>query len=243
MNESSRETALVLSVLAVIAVIFSWPLFVHPDYWGIQDWDMFLLKTGVARESLLRYGQFPLWNPFQNGGVPHFAHPESTTLSPAFLMDLIFGVVRAAKINITLHLFIGLAGAYYLARHYGLMRATALLAAFLFMLSSMYAVLVTAGMEWAYQIALMPWAFLFFLKSHESRKTLLSVVPVSVMLVLMWFGAGVYPFCISLLFYATYSAIAVISGEQPLKRSLAILCTILALTFALGAIKFVPSIT
>lgn len=234
-----RNNGLIIAVLALVAIVFTLPVFAHPGYWGIQDWDGFLLFDALIRNSLLKYGQIPLWNPYLKGGMPMLAYAESNIFSPALLVQLFFNEIPAAKINIALHVFIGLGGAYALGRHYRLGFQAALLAAFVFMLNSMYSLTLTAGMEWGYPIAFIPWALLFYLKAYDR---FIHALTASLALVMMWLGGGVYPFTITLLLLGTYGLVAVIFREVALKKTIAILATTYALTFLLGAIKFFPAI-
>lgn len=232
------ESAIILA-FAVLAVFFSLPVYAHPDYWGIQDWDMFLLRDSLSRASLLRYGQFPLWNPYTVGGMPHLAQPETNMLSLPFLVELFFGVILGNKINITLHLFIGLCGTYCLARHFQQGAMPAMLAAFVFMCSSMYALTITEGMVSGYAIAYMPWALLFFLKAVDRFVWVFAAVPV---LTMMWLAGGIYPFCLTLLFLGIYALIGLYLHDIGLRRAVAVLSSIVVLTFLLGAVKFLPAI-
>ncbi len=237
--ESFRNNGLVVAIFAVAAILFSWPVLENLNNWGIQDWDWFLLYDGVTRNSFLKYGQMPLWNPYMKGGMPLLAHPESNIFSPSFLVQMLCNEILAAKINITLHVFIGLCGTYALARHYWLGFQAALLASVVFMLNSIYSLTLTAGMEWGYSIALIPWALLFYLKAYDR---FIHALTGSLVLVLMWLGGGVYPFTITLLLLGTHGLFGVVSGDLALKRISAILATIYGLTFALGAVKFLPAL-
>ncbi|NTV15395.1 MAG: YfhO family protein [Desulfobulbaceae bacterium] len=237
-SENFRNNGLVVAIFAVATILFCLPVLGHINNWGIQDWDWFLLYDGVTSTSVLKYGQMPLWNPYMKGGMPLLANPESNIFSPSFLVQLFCNEILAAKINIALHVFIGLGGTYALARHYRLGLPAALLAAGVFMLNSMYSLALTAGMEWGYSIALMPWALLFYLKSYDKFNHALTA---ALILVLMWLGGGVYPFTITLLLLGTYGLMAVISKEFALNRTIIILATIYGFTFALGAIKFLPA--
>lgn len=239
MSTVRRHEVLIILALAAIAVFYCWPVFRHLDYWGIQDWDAFLTRSGLSRASVLQYGQVPLWNPYFNGGMPHLAQPEINIFSITFLFELLFGVLAGDKVSIAFHLFVGLAGCYSLARHYALGISAALLSAFVFMLSSMYALTLTEGMIAGYSIGYMPWAFLFFLKALDELSYVVAAV---FTLTLMWLGGGVYPFCLTLLFAGTYGLSAVCCRTCELKKVAWILLVISGLTFLLGAIKFLPSI-
>jgi hypothetical protein len=228
-----------MALLAVIAVGFTWPIMVHPDYWGIQDWDAFLARSGITRLTILDFGQLPLWNPYSNGGTPHLAHPEVGIFSVQTVLELLLGVVVGDKVSIILHLFVGLAGGYCLGRHLRLGRPAALLTALLFMLSSMYALTLTEGMIAGYSLGLMPWAWLFFLRAVDNNRALLATI---CCLTVMWLAGGIYPFCLSLLFFGTYLGCALLCREVTLKRAVSLLLLLGLGTLLLGAVKFLPAI-
>ncbi|MBU0673290.1 MAG: hypothetical protein KJ950_01450 [Proteobacteria bacterium] len=239
MTETIRRNTAICLLFAVVAIVFTLPVHDHPGYLGIQDWDGYLLFDALARSSWLTFGQIPLWDPYLMGGMPMLAYPESNIFSPALLVQLLVHEVLAAKINITLHAFIGLGGAYALARQFKLTAQAALLSAFIYMVNSMYSLVLTAGMEWGFGIAMIPWSLFFFLKAREDYR---HVVSTSVALLLMWLGGGVYPFTISLLLMGTYGVAEVVTGQETLSRTVVLLGAIYGLTFALGAFKFLPAI-
>ena len=179
----------------LIALVFTFSIFRNFSYWGIQDWDAHLFYHAVPRHTLIEYHQFPLWNPYNCGGTVMLANPESSFLSPWFLLILIFGTVKGIKLAIFLHLIIGLLGMYLLARHYKLDALTASLPACVYMLSSMYALNLTVGMTWFLSVVYLPWAFLCYLKGFKKWKfTLLS----GLFLVLMYFEINVRPMIIDI---------------------------------------------
>ena len=158
---ADRRPLYVILFFAVIAFVFALPVFYHLNNWGILDWDQHLFYHAAPRITLLEYGQFPLWNPYYCGGTVLLANPQSRLLSPSFLLILLFGEVVGIKIDIWLHLVVGLLGTYALARHYQLSSPFAMMASFVFMLSSMYALNLTVGMTWFLSVAYLPWVFLF----------------------------------------------------------------------------------
>lgn len=235
-----RKSALAPVLLFVlVSVIYTWPIFVRPDYWGIQDWDQHLFYHAAPRITMLEYGQAPLWNPYYVGGTVLLANPQSRVLSPSFLLILLFGEVVGIKLDILLHLVIGLLGTYSLARHYRLDRVAASLAAFVFMLNSMYALNLTVGMTWFLAVAYLPWAFLFFLKALAELKA----APVcALFLALMFFGGGVYPLSITILFLAAYGLVAAGLKMQRFVNVSRVLGLTLIVMVCLGAVKFLPAI-
>ena len=229
----------IILFFSIIAFIFTLLIFRHFDNWGIQDWDQHLFYHAVPRATLLEYHQFPLWNPYYCGGTVLLANPQSRFLSPSFLLILLFGVVRGIKIEIWLHLVIGMLGVYWLALHYKLDESAAVISSFVFMLSSMYALNLTSGMTWFLPVAYLPWVFLFYLKAfYNLRYSLVS----GLFLVLMFFGGGAYPLSITILFLILYSLLSICSKKHGAVKVGKLLCIILIYTLCLGAIKFFPSI-
>ncbi len=155
-------------LFAAVALMFTAPVYPHPGNWGIQDWDIFLFYHGAPAVTVTEYQQAPLWNPWFCGGMPMLARPESPQLSPMFLITLLLGTVMSLKVQITLHLLIGLAGTYTLARHRAASRTAAILAAFVYMLGGAYTLHMTVGNAWAYTMAFIPWAVLFWLRAAEA---------------------------------------------------------------------------
>ncbi len=238
-ESNPRQTTFIFLFLAGISVLFLLPTFSHLDYWGIQDWDAFLFRSSVSRDSVIKYGQFPLWNPYSLGGVPHLAHPETNVLALGFFVELLFGVLLGTRINICLHLFIGLAGMYRLATHFKLSRPAALVSAFIFMLSSMYVVfLCTGASSIGYAIAFMPWSLLFFFKADAEWRY---VFPAAGALTLMWFQGGSYNFFLALLFMGIYAGVGLVFRQRELKKTMMILSAIVCGAVLLSAVRFFPA--
>ncbi len=164
------------------------------------------------------------------------ANPQSRFLSPSFLLILLFGTVKGIKLDIFLHLIIGLLGMYLLARHYKMDKLTAALPACVYMLNSMYVLNLTVGMTWFLSVVYLPWAFLCYLKGFEQWKfTLLS----GVFLVLMYFGGGAYPLSVTMLFFALFSLLSL--RQHGIVKVAKLFGILLVFTICLGAIKFFPS--
>ncbi len=164
------------------------------------------------------------------------ANPQSRFLSPSFMLILLFGTVKGIKLEILVHFIIGLLGMYLLARHYKMDALTASLPAFVYMLSSMFALSLTVGLTWFLSVAYLPWAFLFYLMGFEKWKfTLLS----GLFLVLIYFGGGAYLLSMTILFFALFSLLAL--RRHGIAKVAKLFTILLAFTFCLGAIKFFPS--
>jgi len=105
-----KQNLISIFVFIAVAFFYTLPLLKNFSYWGQMDWDQFTFWNAVPRETLLRYHQFPLWNIYANGGNVLLAHPQSPFLSPLYIFVLIFGPVIGLKIEIIVHLIIGLFG-------------------------------------------------------------------------------------------------------------------------------------
>ncbi len=236
---SRREALLALGLFGFLASVFCLPVFSNFNNWGIQDWDQHMFYQAAPRSIVLDYGQFPLWNPFYTGGMPLFANPQSTFFSPVWLLVLGWGPVWGLKIEIWLHLVIGLMGAYLVARHYRLGISAAILAAAVFMFSSMYSLSLAVGMTTFVTIAFVPWLILFFLKAFADIRY---AWVAGLVCVLMYFGGGLFPLINTLTFIAVFSGLSVLLAETKLVPTVKVLAVIVLVMLGLGAIKFLPSL-
>ncbi|HEY0869638.1 MAG TPA: hypothetical protein VGD55_04520, partial [Acidothermaceae bacterium] len=80
--------------------------------------DVFYPWADAVRLSILKFHQFPWWNPWAMAGQPLFADPASVAvLMPDTLLVLIFGAVTGLKIAIVLYVLVGYEGSRVLCRH------------------------------------------------------------------------------------------------------------------------------
>jgi len=170
-------------IFLLISIVYATPLFKNINNWGQMDWDQFTFWNAVPYESIMKYHQFPLWNPYGNGGNVLLAHPHSSFLCPLYIFVLIFGPLAGLKIQIIVYLLIGFLGMYLLAKILKLNGISSYLPPIVFMLSSLYALHVAEGhTEW-FTMAVIPWLFYFYIKSFEQKKfILLAVVSLSLMI-------------------------------------------------------------
>lgn len=105
----------------VLAVLVTSPLLrpghqLHVDSYRATDWIEAAKYADYAARTWAEHGVLPLWNPFVNGGLPAFAHPSDGSLSPLFVLCILFGALRGMQITAVLLAAIGAAGTYALAR-------------------------------------------------------------------------------------------------------------------------------
>lgn len=220
---------------AALSVFFFLPVLNDFGNWGLYDWDQHLFYHASPRIAILDYGQFPLWNAHYCGGTPLLANPQSAFLSPFFAFVLLFGAVWGLKLEAMIYLFFGLFGTFLVARKLGSAPVASAVAAVVFMLSSWYAVRVVVGHTTFFPFALMPWLFLFYLKSLQSVRW---VAAAAFTLAITFLAGGIYPFYASVLLLGGYSLLA--SVEKRRLSPLIVVAAVLVLAFLLAAVKALP---
>lgn len=224
-------------ILCIASLIFLYPIFKNQENWGGRDWYFFQTLSGVARESILEYHQIPLWNPYQMGGIPLLANPQSTFLSPSFIFIILFGVILGQKLQVLAYLILGMFGIYMLSRYLDLGGYSSYLPPVVYMLSSIYALRIAVGHVTWMAMAWIPWVFLFFLKSFETRK---NTFIIAIFLTLMVFEGGIYIFSYTVLLLIIYSIFKMIQVRN--MKPLMIVSLAIILSLLISAVKFLPLI-
>lgn len=226
-------------LFCVLALGFAAPVLSHLDYWGIQDWDFQLHHHAVGRIAILEHGEFPLWNPYNWSGTPLLGHPLSRVLAPTFLLTLLFGEVIALKLEIPLHLALGMLGAHLLLRRLGASRIASGTAAVLFMLNSWYALHVTVGHVESNSYAYLPWAFLFYRNALDDLRWSIAL---SLALVLTLLAGAPYQFMMFSALLLAHSGFAIaLQRDDPRRHARLALAVVVQVTL-LGAIKLLPTL-
>ena len=168
----------IISILAtILAVGFYLPILNEIHNLGIQDWDQNFAWSEVTRLSILRYRQFPFWNPYQCGGLVHFANPQIGILSIQTLFTLVFGTVVGIKISVVLNSMIGFIGFYLLSMQYGLSKKASVVASILFSFNGAVSSALSTGMIPFTGLAYIPYVLYFYNKGvYSFRWTLVSAL-------------------------------------------------------------------
>ena len=98
----------ILLILPIVAMYI--PVLLSGQKIFEGDFDMQIQMTEAARQSILLYHQFPLWNPWISGGVPLFADPQFGLLTPQTILSLFVGSVFAWKLTIFIYAVVGFFG-------------------------------------------------------------------------------------------------------------------------------------
>jgi hypothetical protein len=151
----TRREALAIALgSTAFALVFYYPLVLNIRIAGtLNDWDFVSAAQWAAYWTVRQYHQFPLWNPFECGGIPLLGDPQSHFLNLWFPLTLFFGPVIGLHIEIIIYSAVGWAGAYVLGRVLGMRRVSAICTATAF-----------AGSSW------------FFLRASEGHIVLIVLV-------------------------------------------------------------------
>lgn len=113
-----REPLLViLFCLAAIAIVFYPAVFQSKiiyleDGAGSDSLDLNIPRRYLAAQSLIKYGEFPLWEPRIGCGAPLFAESEAGVLHPTLLFFFQDNLTLASNLTILSAIFIAMLGSY-----------------------------------------------------------------------------------------------------------------------------------
>lgn len=110
-----RRFALVLALLVVVSfagVVFGWQTFVH------RDFGLFGYPVAQHHRDCFWRGELPLWNPFNNCGLPFLAQWNTMVLYPPTLLYLLLPLPWSLNFFCLVHLFGAGLGMYVLAERW-----------------------------------------------------------------------------------------------------------------------------
>lgn len=170
MNNKLNISLITLILIAFIgSFLFYLPILNSLHSLGIQDWDQNFAWNEFTRLSIIKYHQFPFWDPFRCGGAAHFANPQISVVSIQTLLVLIFGTVVGIKISIFVHGLIGFIGFYLLSKQYGLSKRAAIIASTVFSFNGALSSSLSTGMVPFIGIAYAPYILYFYNKGSSNK--------------------------------------------------------------------------
>jgi hypothetical protein len=177
---------------AVFAAVFSYPVLSGLGRIGVVwDWPEFLIRNWVAFHSVHQFRQFPLWNPYECGGMPLLAHPSSQIVTPLFALSLLFGPFAGLNLQIPAHLAIAWSGGYVLGKVLGMGPLGRLICASIFPASSWFYLHIGVGHLNFLPTAYLPWVAAAVLTGCW-RRSLVPWILAGLLLALMFGEGGVY---------------------------------------------------
>ncbi len=107
-------------IIAFYPAVFNNQIVYLEDPAGSDSLDHTAAKRYLAAQSLLKYGEFPLWEPRIGCGAPLFAQSEAGVLHPALLFYLFTDITHATNLTVLSAILIAMLGSYAWARCLGL---------------------------------------------------------------------------------------------------------------------------
>ncbi len=150
-------------ISTLFALGFSWPLLLNLNVAGLSgDWNYNIERCWAAWYSVTRLHRFPWTQQWICGGYPLFTYPNFHFSPPFFPMQLLFGVATGLHLEVVVHIAIGFAGGWFLARVLEISPLGAFGCALTFMGSSWYYLHLGAGHLEFMSYAYVPWVLGFF---------------------------------------------------------------------------------
>jgi hypothetical protein len=214
------------------------PVFSHLTRLPINgDWDMFTDLRWVVYRTTTHFLQFPYWNPYKCGGMPLLGNPEAVVATPFLLLDLITGPIAGLYLQLVLHIALGFAGGYVLARVMGMSAIAGLVLASVFLSTSwLYLQLAMGNLTLSLPIAYWPWMLALFVVGIDRRK----IAPLSLGGLMLALNAteGNYTFLYAVIMMGVL-ALTLALTERSIYPIVAAIILVIFGT-AMGAIKLLP---
>lgn len=232
-----RTDRYVTSVLIAASVLYCLPLFGRLDQYGRGDWDQFMTRYETPRVALLRDRQFPLWNPYVNGGTVLLAHPHCPVASPWYGLVLVLGAPIGLRIQVALFMVFGAVGMATLLKRAGTPAPGRVLGGIIFMMSSHFVLHITEGhLEWC-TLGLLPWLILLLARFDSSVRIAIGAALLLSSILLL---GSVYIMAVYVPFLTLWILLESIRRWN--LRPLVTWVGVLGLTATLSAVKLLPQL-
>jgi hypothetical protein len=208
---ASRAVA-VLAVPAMILLVVS-PLLTHPWTLGQHNWDQMNTQREVVVKTLLRFHQFPFWDPYECGGHPAWGSLESDPIvvSPWLPVYLLAPLPIAIRVEIIASALWSALGCWLLASRF---TGSAVLRAFLAIavaVNSRWALQIGAGHTWHLLYGLLPWVLYLFDRAIDpasaAPRARRDLILAGVCLAVMGYGDAIYPLPHTAFLLAVYAVL------------------------------------
>jgi hypothetical protein len=230
--------------LGTVAQVVS-PAFRDVHLLGGHDWDQQESYRYLVKKSVLRFHQFPFWNPYSCGGHPAWGYFEgdTTVVSPFFPAYLALPFPLAIRVEIVGNALFSALGAWLLAGRFTRSPAARALVVVLFSVNGRWALQVATGHTWHMAYDWTPWALYFLDRAFDdwTRKGAFparSTIYAGICFAMMVYMGGIYPLPQTMVAVAIYSSLYSIA----LRDWRPVLCSVAAgvLSFGLSAPKLLP---
>jgi hypothetical protein len=172
-------------LLSLPVVLYAWHFAIvnRRSVFAAADWDEFSQMYEAARISILKYHQFPWWNPWSVGGEPLFGNPQFGLFSIPMALVLLFGTVVGLHLTVMVYFILGFWGMYLLLEKLGTRsRIISALLSYIWTFSG-FATLHMIGGHLTFSVYLLaPWAFLTLLNIERRFGWLWFALVISLMI-------------------------------------------------------------
>jgi hypothetical protein len=157
----TRHVTVRLAFFCVLAAVFVWPILAQAAHLNeFRDVHHLFLYERSAIDTIRRYHELPLWNPYYCGGFDAVGAPQTRFVSPTLLLGVLFGAERAEILTVFFFAIVGMEGMYRWLRLRVREPLAALVVAPVFALSGQYAVAYHRGWIQFMGFELVPWILL-----------------------------------------------------------------------------------
>jgi len=184
-----KKNIFIISILVLF--VLSLTIFKNPGKLGVQDWDVKYAKAFCNIESIVKYHQFPIWNPYHCGGISQIGDGTNDYLSPLFIFNIILGPNIGYRIIFILYLIIGLFSFYKLGKFLKLSNLASIFCSVVYVFSGLFFQRLAGGHPEFFPLTLLPLLLFYYLnalKTHSIKMILKSCI----VLTLIFFGGFQY---------------------------------------------------
>jgi len=228
----------ILAVYLALSGVFCWPLFVQPLAQGAGDWDQHTLYYAAVMRNAA-FGDLPFWNPWYCGGNVLWANPQTSLVSPVYLLALVMPITLAMKINVLAHYVAGCIGMHLVVRRIIGVNTIAVVVYLvsLFVFSGAIALHLAAGHTIYLPVLLLPLLVFCFWQAAEGRRRSVLLGAAVVGFSILNGGSHVLPLAAILL--GGLGVAALVAGRTP--KPLIVAAAILVLGCAYAAPRIAPA--
>jgi hypothetical protein len=184
--------------LQAITLSFAYPLFSRPEGWGaLGDWDLHLQWYEAMRQSVLRFGQFPWWNPWNSGGWLLAAEPQFGLVALDTPLVLLFGTTVGLRLALIVDLMLAVEGTRRLARLWFADPAAVATAAVVYGWNGAIIIAATGNRALPMAYPFLPWLLYFAFQVDRGRRQAI------------WLGVTAAASVLAVIQYPTFYAAAI----------------------------------
>jgi hypothetical protein len=237
----------VLSWIVILAMIVGVlaPTMARLDTIGSHDWDQMETHRYLVTKTLLRFHQFPFWNPYACGGHPNWGGFESgvNLVSPWLPFYLAMSMPHALRVEVWGSALLSAVGAWLFAGRFARSPAARALVVVAFAVDGRWTLQMSTGHTWHLAYALTPWALYFFdraagIDATRGRPRPRDAVLCAASLAMMVYTGGIYPFPHTVVAIGLYGLFLTTLHRSP--RPILVATASILASFGLAAPKILP---